>query len=272
MQNETNIKTIKHRIRKRIIFLGLCLGLAVNQIMIFQANKAIAQSIEVNPYAQEAVQKQINPLEIINRVDKQYAQNQQKNTNYTPLSQQNSHAIEINNTQNSQNIQTVQPIQNSAVYYPQQNIYPNYYGNQNTTYQTGITKYNPDRPEWIEFCQYGLENAKEDDSFHFWCTNSRYKAEDQNYWVERRKDFEKHLAYCDKIQDSIAQSGCYQKLRLRQNRISANYVDPWTKAAIWQEKLQRGLGALMMYDAVKNPNIRVNHSGTVTRNINLFHY
>ena len=140
MQNETNTKTIKHRIRKRIIFLGLCLGLAVNQIMIFQANKAIAQSIEVNPYAQESVQKQINPLEIINRVDKQYALNQQKNTNYTPLSQQNSPTIEINNTQNSQNIQTVQPIQNSAVYYPQQPYNENQYYNIQQNYNQAQNK------------------------------------------------------------------------------------------------------------------------------------
>ncbi len=257
----------KYRIRKRVICLGLGLGLAVSQLIIFKANKALAVDIMKNP-SEITLQENIDPLEIINKVN-------QNETQRTQLRQNSSSDLKnINNIQ-SNNKQMTAPIpinksnitqmQNYSQNQFQQNTPPPVnYGNVTANYQTNAGGYDASRPEWIEFCPFGLENAQKDDSFHFWGTNSRYKAEDQNYWVERRKDFEKHLAYCDKVTQIAARNACYQKLRKRQQRISASYVDPWKKAEIRQERWMR----YAAIDAIKNPNINIRHSGTVNQNIN----
>lgn len=233
------------------------MGLIVNQTMLFYANKALAVDTVNSALITEDFQVQINPLDVINKVDQKQAEQIQNGRNKNPMINYDLNMPIVNYS--ISNMQSSNNINNSNV---------PVYGNA-TTSSVQSTAYNPDRPEWIEFCPYGYENASKDNEFHLWGTNSRYKAEDQNYWVERRKDFEKHLAYCDKIQDSIAQSGCYLKLRQRQNRISASYVDPWTKAEIRQEKMRQGLGMWMMYDATKNKNVNVNHSGTVNQNYNV---
>lgn len=123
-----NFKT-KHRIRKRVIFLGLCLGLAVNQIMIFQVNRALAIDIvNTTPVTTSTQRVEINPLDVINKVNQRQAesiQNRQNSNqvinydtnkplvNYSNPTQQNT--IPIYTQQTPQNINSTH-----TVYYPQQ--------------------------------------------------------------------------------------------------------------------------------------------------------
>lgn len=99
MKDESNTKTNKHRIRKRIIFLGLCLGLAVNQVIIFQVNKAAAQNDSITKPLQTAP-KSFDPLEIINAVDKYQAENMNNYTEYSSPTQYNNTPAAINSSQN----------------------------------------------------------------------------------------------------------------------------------------------------------------------------
>ena len=225
-------------IRKRIIMLGLVLGLAVNQVMLYQSGAISADSYVVPQLLLDDMQKNMGV---------------------------NNRAINNYQRQNTQSNQQVINVDKSVYQQPMQTQNNNYYRYEQ------VNNYDPNRPEWSEFCPYGLENiTTKDDSFHLWATNSRYSADNRNYWVDRRKDFEKHLAQCDSVQDTNARYGCYAKLRQRQQRITENYVDPWQRAEIQRQKWAQASQTWMMYDAIKNQNINVNHRGTVNRNIN-FH-
>lgn len=190
---------------------------------------------------------------------------------------QRNQAYAINSSLYEPTIISTQPYNNSTVNkstiiqnenIPQVNV--NY--NSNSAYtpnpKNQYLRYNPNRPEWSEFCPYGLETAQKDDSFHLWATNARYKADNQNYWVERRKDFEKDVAFCDKVQPEY-QNACYQKVRIRQLRINSNYIDPWQKAEIRRRQFQEAYNMQLWYDATKNKNINVHHSGNINNNMNL---
>lgn len=259
----------RNRIRKRIICLGLVLGIAVNQVILFQAHNVLAADNNVTVMPPQYIN--INPVDIINKVDELELKN--NNSSHQPIINFDNNKPLVNYS-STVNQYTNSPDLNKANY-PMNSQPPNniiYGHNQNNNYHTpsnAITQYNPNRPEWTEFCPYGLENAQKDDSFHLWATNSRYQAENQNYWVDRRKDFEKHLAYCDKIQDANAQNACYGKIRERQKRITDSYVDPWQKAEIKMEKFRNAANTWLMYDAIKNQNVNVRHSGTVNQNYNV---
>ena len=84
-------------------------------------------------------------------------------------------------------------------------------------------QYNPYRPEWKEFCPYGMEYAAPDNSFHMPGTMKALHAEDMNYWYQRKQDFEKELSFCDNV-DIGARNACYDKLRIRQQQINSTYV------------------------------------------------
>ncbi len=248
-------------VRKRVITLGLVLGLTVNQIMLYQTRTVAADNYAVPQFIMDDIQKNtgINSNKAINNYDGQTKHHQQVVTidkNLCNQPQQTQYSKQVSIEQNVYQ-KPAEPQNNNYYQYQQTNVY------------------DPNRPEWSEFCPYGLENVTtKDDSFHLWATNSRYEADNRNYWVDRRKDFEKNLAQCDSVQDTNARYGCYTKLRERQYRITANYVDPWQRAAIRDAKLQAGLQNFnaslqnqQYINAIKNQNINVNHSGTMNHNI-----
>lgn len=241
-------------VRKRVITLGLVLGLAVNQIILYQTKTVAADEYNIPQFLMNDIQQNLG-------------------TNQTDV---NANSVQPNQQQvviQQNHPQQVQEIPYSEQININKNVYQNPAQTRNndyTQYQQ-VNNYDPNRPEWSEFCPYGLENARtKDDSFHMWGTNARYSADFQNYWVDRKKDFDNHLAQCDSVQDTNSRYGCYAKLRERQHRITANYVDPWQQAEIRRQRWAQAGQAWMMYDAMKNQNVNVNHSGTVNRYIN-FH-
>jgi len=230
-------------IRRRIIMLGLVLGLAVNQVMLYQSRAISADSYVVPQLLLDDMQKNMGV---------------------------NNRAINNYQSQNTQSNQQVINVDKSVYQQPMQTQNNNYYRYEQ------VNSYDPNRPEWSEFCPYGLENiTTKDDTFHMWGTNSRYSADFRNYWVDRKKDFDNHLVQCDSVQDTNARYGCYAKLRQRQQRITENYIDPWQKAAVRDQKLQNALQNWnnsiqnqQYIDAIKNQNVNVNYSGTMNHNIN----
>ena len=99
-------------------------------------------------------------------------------------------------------------------------------------------KYNPNRPEWNEFCPFGMENAVIDTKFHLPMSQKGLTAKEQNYWVERKQDFEQNLSFCDSV-EKASQDACYQKLRNRQYQINATYDSPQEKAAQQQAQFMQ---------------------------------
>lgn len=80
------------------------------------------------------------------------------------------------------------------------------------------------KPEWSDFSAYGYENAKFDDSFYFLFYNRIYRDKN-NYWAQRKYDFEKMVSECDK-KTSENRDACYIKVTQRQERINAEYNKP----------------------------------------------
>lgn len=105
-------------------------------------------------------------------------------------------------------------------------------------------KYSPNRPEWKDFCPFGLENISEYNTQKSLAgTDKHWQIKEYNYWVDRKKDFEKDLKTCDEItNDPENQNQCYAKLIDRQNRHNQSDVTPlqvWqNKKAQWQQATQ----------------------------------
>lgn len=116
--------------------------------------------------------------------------------------------------------------------------------------------YNPDRPEWKDFCPYGYEDITTySTESSIPGTDRHWKIKEQNYWVDRRHDFEHELSVCDEIADNQRnQNACYKKLTERQNRLNQTTKTPMQ---MWEEKkAERRNNQLqyLRYDAMKNKN------------------
>lgn len=263
-------------IRKRVICLALCLGVLVNQIMIAHCNKVIAQesdNVDFIDFQYSTSDSLFEPLGQSNIESKKIKteQIQSKVSKQVVLDKKSVEQQELKNSNN--------PINNKPTDRKQTIVTSsekNTQGKDNfsmhktvNTQQKQYSYYNPNRPKWDEFCPFGLENVRQkDEKFHFWGTNARYKADNQNYWYERKKDFDKELAFCDSVQQ-VYQNECYAKIRIRQQRLNASYIDPWQQAEIRRQRVLQATSLWMWYDATKNKNINVNHSGTVNKNINI---
>ena len=105
-------------------------------------------------------------------------------------------------------------------------------------------KYNPNRPEWDDLCPYGMANVTLDNKKHIPGTKAAWKAEEQNYWVQRREDFEKGLAFCDGVEAST-QNACYEKLVAKQQKISAEHITP-------EQRWEQTIGKLQMVNGAVN--------------------
>lgn len=111
----------------------------------------------------------------------------------------------------------------------------------NTSVLANEQKYNPNRPEWKDFCPFGMENA---DSYNTQKsvigTDKHWQIKEYNYWVDRKNDFNNDLNLCDAITNNIEnQNQCYNKMVDRQNRINQTAITPWqdwqNKKAQWQQ-------------------------------------
>lgn len=96
-------------------------------------------------------------------------------------------------------------------------------------------QYNPNRPEWKDFCPFGLENIESYNVQKSLAgTDKHWQIKEYNYWVDRKKDFEKDLKTCDELANNPEnQNQCYAKLIDRQNRHNQSDVTPWQ---VWQNK------------------------------------
>lgn len=102
-------------------------------------------------------------------------------------------------------------------------------------------EYSPNRPEWKDFCPFGLENIEGYNTQKSVIgTDKHWQIKEYNYWVDRKNDFNKDLQVCDEIKNNPEnQTQCYNKLIARQNRLNQSDVTPlqvWqSKKAQWQQ-------------------------------------
>ena len=82
--------------------------------------------------------------------------------------------------------------------------------------------YNPNRPEWIEFCPIEYINASYDNR-KFVPYYSRMKSWENNYWVERKRIFNVEVAKCDAILQLELKNSCYAKVRSIQYAQNDNF-------------------------------------------------
>ena len=109
-----------------------------------------------------------------------------------------------------------------------------------------IEKYNPVRPEWNEFCPYGMENPVTDNNFHMPGTKKAWHAEESNYWYKRKQNFERDLSFCDSVEKDV-QNACYEKLRFRQHQISSSYISPEQRWEQTRLNLNQASNAINQY-------------------------
>ena len=101
--------------------------------------------------------------------------------------------------------------------------------------------YNPNRPEWKDFCPFGMENIVDHNTQKSIIgTDKHWQIKEYNYWVDRKNDFNNDLKVCDGITNNIEnQNQCYNKVADRQNRINQTAITPWqewqNKKAQWQQ-------------------------------------
>lgn len=86
-----------------------------------------------------------------------------------------------------------------------------------------VKNYNPNRPEWSDFCPFGLENVNLDEKTHI-SYQARANAKENNYWVHRRQEFNKGLEFCDNLQNNL-QGACYNKLAEKQIRYNSQHEE-----------------------------------------------
>ena len=120
--------------RKRVIFLGISLGILVNQFMLYECNKVLSE-----PNYSYASASQTNNM-VITKQDLLYDENAEKST------------------------------------YIQ-------------SYQSTVK-----RPEWYEFAPLEFENP------YYTKRPVKNVSRDNNYWYERKQNFEYYLQLCDNKQ------------------------------------------------------------------------
>jgi hypothetical protein len=103
-------------------------------------------------------------------------------------------------------------------------------------------KYNPNRPEWNEFCPFGLENPETKETKWYQPYYTKINAKEQNYWAQRKQDFEKSLNFCDKV-EAKHQNACYEKIKTRQINLNNNHVTALKES----ENVQAQIMQLMHY-------------------------
>lgn len=117
-------------------------------------------------------------------------------------------------------------------------------------------KYNPNRPEWNEFCPFGMENPQPVKIKFMDSVMDKYIKQDLIYWYQRKQDFERNLDSCDNLNDTY-KNACYAKLRDRQNRLNSTYVSPEERYKVWEAKMQRIKDA--MYQEPREYNVNIRH-------------
>lgn len=103
-------------------------------------------------------------------------------------------------------------------------------------------KYNPNRPEWNEFCPFGFEAPVTKETKWYQPYYTKMNAKEQNYWAQRKQDFEKSLDFCDKVEIKY-QNACYEKIKTRQINLNNNHVTALKES----ENVQAQIMQLMHY-------------------------
>jgi len=113
-------------------------------------------------------------------------------------------------------------------------------------------KYNPNRPEWNEFCPFGMENPQPEKHKFMDSVMTKYIKQDQVYWLQRKQDFEQCLNNCDNL-DENDRDACYAKLRYRQGNLNNSYVSPQQRYEEHMAKMQNFSNAM---NAINQQNYR----------------
>lgn len=98
-------------------------------------------------------------------------------------------------------------------------------------------KYNANRPEWNEFCPFGMENPQPEKAKFMDSVMTKYIKQDQVYWLQRKQDFEQNLNTCEQL-DEDDRDACYTKLRNRQAQLNNSYVSPQQRYQEYIAKMQ----------------------------------
>ena len=188
-------------VRKRVTTLGLVLGLAVNQIILYQSRAISAEEYVIPQYLMDDIKKNVgtkNNVNSNNQVQNSQTITIDKNISQQPQSYQYSKQISIENNVNTQPVQ----VSNNNYNYEQAN------------------NYDPNRPEWKDFAPYGWDSVTLDPKEGtYWNTVKMQQAAARHYWYDRRQDFERDLVKCDSLQGDYKYA-CYEKLKIRQSNIN----------------------------------------------------
>lgn len=114
------------------------------------------------------------------------------------------------------------------------------------------TEYNPNRPEWNDFCPLGMINAQKVEPKWYNSYYAKLDIKDKNYWADRRIDFEQSLTKCDSL-DKNNQNACYEKLKQRQASLNSTYISPQQQ---YQADLNRAQGIQNMLNQQEQVNIQ----------------
>ena len=138
-----------------------------------------------------------------------------------------------------------------------------------------FAEYDPDRPSWREFVPYGLEDVEPDYNSYF-VYAKRCRAQRNNYWYERRQDFENDILYCDKLSKQYRKS-CYEKVRIRQNRINDEYSKQEAIAQKQREASMRYIQENIEKDRqraheleLRRQPINVQYNGVMHHDVNIY--
>lgn len=104
-------------------------------------------------------------------------------------------------------------------------------------------RYDANRPEWNEFCPFGMEDPQPEKPKVMDSVLTKYIKKDQVYWLQRKKDFEQSLNTCDNL-NSSDRNACYAKLRSRQNQLNSSYVSPQQHYKEHMDRLQNFANAM----------------------------
>ena len=200
--------------------LGLVLGLAINQIMLYQTRTVAAEEYNVPQFLIQDMQKNMG---VSNRTINNYS---------------------------GQNTQPQKPIINvdkSVYQQPMQTQNNNYY-----MYEQ-VNSYNPNRPEWKDFAPYGWDNVTLDPKEGtYWNTEKIQQATARHYWYDRRQDFERDLAQCDRLQNEY-RNACYEKLKIRQANINEQKKQKEQEEFVMeiQRRQQRAMAAQQLQASIQ---------------------
>lgn len=128
--------------------------------------------------------------------------------------------------------------------------------------------YNPNRPEWNEFCPVEYQNAEFDKRKIVPYAKKVYQWEN-NYWVNRRTQFNSDVAKCDSIPQMDIKDRCYAKLRAVQYSQNENFEK--SKSVQLQERQVQDalMYGFFMKTTPQNLNLKID--GNMNHNVN-YHY